>query len=118
MHKPKKLSKLFTLLNGCVQTNLILSHFCAATGLESLSTPAKAKIWFLVEDMISDIHSFNSKKNKKMPLFTKHPDSIDIGKRFTFSWAHERWCNKKHLKIRTKNNKLTIKNARTAAGYW
>ena len=28
-----------TLLNGCVQTNLIRSHFCAATGLDSLSGP-------------------------------------------------------------------------------
>ena len=61
--------KLFTLLNGCVQTNLILSHFCAAMGLESLSTPAKGKIWFLVQDTTSDTHSFNSKKNnnKKCP---------------------------------------------------
>lgn len=117
MHKPKKISKLFTLLNGCVQTNLILSHFCAAMGLESLSTPAKGKMWFLVEDMTLDISSFNS-KNLKMPMFTKHPDSIDIGERFTFSWAHERWCNKKHLKTGTKNNKLTITNACAAGGYW
>ena len=29
-----------TLLNGCVQTNLILSHFWAATDLLSLSGPA------------------------------------------------------------------------------